>query len=138
MSIVPEHPNWYQCNGICPGERGARYQTPLPEVPNAPVPSQADYSAGNVAWVMEMFAGALGVPVGRLIFRYENNTPNDPSDDIFVTHPGGNYLDSAHACNFQKSDALKRYEEAAKKSEILKLYQDNSPAGITYFNPICP
>lgn len=140
--------NWYQCNGICQdGPRnkifaktgyGSRYQFPLPVVPNAPVPSKADYSQENVAWEIEMFANILGTDKSLISFRYENNTPDDKTDDIFVSHPGGTYLPQATACNFTKSDAQKKYEAAAKKSSILKTYQDNSPAGIKYFNKICP
>lgn len=139
--------NWYQCNGVCqdtPRNKvfpnigfGSRYQFPLPTVPNAPVPSKANYSQVNVAWEIEFFANILGSDKSQLTFRYENNTPNDGTDDIFVSHPGGTYLPDAAACNFPKSPEQIKYEAAAKKSSRLKLYMDNSPAGIKYFNKIC-
>lgn len=143
---VPNHENWYQCNGVCsprnkqfPHGFGSRYQFPLPEVKNAPVPSQADYSPKNVAWMMEMFGGILGYDASQLTFIYENNTPNDTTDDIHVSYPGdGPYLPTANACNFKKSDAMKKYEAAAKNSRLLKLYEENSPAKIKYFKKICP
>jgi hypothetical protein len=141
------HENWYHCDGVCddsPRNKlfshgfGSRYQFPLPTVKDAPVPSQADYSQANVAWMIEFFAGVIGSDPSEVVFRYENNTPDDKTDDILVSHPGGEYLPTATACNFKKSPELKRYEAAAKKSKLLKLYQDNSPAGITFFNQICP
>ena len=136
---IPTHPNWYECNGICPDPpRGARYQFPLPKVQGAPVPSVANYQPQNVAWMIEFFANILGKTPSEVVFRYENNTPDDPTDDIFVSHPGGSYLPSHTACNFKKSDDLKRYEAAAKQSPLLKTYMDNSPAKIKYFQPICP
>lgn len=148
MTEVHGHQNWYQCNGICQdGPRNkifpvkgfaSRYQFPLPTVTGAPVPSQADYSQTNVAWEIEMFANILGVDKSRVALRYENNTPDDTSDDIVVSHPGGTYLPAAGACNFTKSPEQRRYETAAKKSSRLKLYMNNSPAGIKYFNQICP
>lgn len=145
MGVVPE--NWYQCNGVCDTPRNkvfptigfaSRYQFPLPKVENAPVPSKADYSQTNVAWEIEFFANILGTDKSNITFRYENNTPDDTTDDILVGHPGGTYLPKATACNFPKSPEQTKYEAAAKKSSKLKLYMENSPAGIKYFNKICP
>jgi len=131
--------NWYQCNGLCddpPRNKnfssgfGSRYQFPLPKVKGAPVPSVANYDPHNVAPISEMF--------GHAILIYENNTPDDPSDDIIVSHPGdGTYLPAASACR-PKTKLMLQYEKAAKKSPRLKLYQDNSPANIAYFQQICP
>lgn len=131
--------NWYECkDGQCPDNRGARYEFPLPEVPNAPVPSQADYSQQNVAWLIEFFGSLTGYSRTEIALVYENNSPNDRTDDIVVTHPNDrSYRDEASACNFSKSAAQTRYETFAKKSKILKDYQDNSPAGIEYFKPLC-
>ena len=70
-------------------------------------------------------------------FRYENNTPNDKTDDIFVSHPGGTYLPDAMKCRL-KTPEMKACEAAAKKSPLLKLYMENSPANITYFQNKCP
>lgn len=133
-----EHPNWYECNGKCPDQpRGNRYEFPLPEVKNAPVPSTANYSQTNVAWVIEMFAGILGQSEKKIALRYENNTPNDKTDDIIVTHPGDKlYYEDAAKCRAPSKEYL-AYERAAKKSKTLKLYMENSPAGIQYFQPIC-
>lgn len=138
--LQPDHLNWYECNGICPDPpRGPRYQFPLPKVKGAPVPSIANYSPQNIAWEIEVFAGLLGFDKSQLVFRYENNTPDDKTDDIFVKHPlDKDYLPTASACNFKQSPELKAYEERAKKSKLLKLYMDNSPAKITYFQQICP
>lgn len=132
------HENWYQCDGTCTDQpRGARYEFPLPEVKNAPVPSQADYEPKNVAWLIEMFASILGTEKENIALRYENNTPKDKDDDIEVKHPGDKlYYPEAAKC-IAKSPEQVRYEQFAKKSALLKLYQDNSPAKITYFNPTC-
>ncbi len=120
-SNVPS--NWYE------------YEFPLPEVPNAPVPSEADYSPKNVAWLIEFFAGILGNRASELTFRYENNTPSVKEDDILVEHPGDKlYFEDTQGLT--KSYELIRYEEAAKKSKRLKLFQDNSPANIDYFQPL--
>jgi len=138
--------NWYQCNGTCSDQPrnkvfshgfGSRYQFPLPTVENAPVPSEANYAPENVAWMIELFAQILGKRSDEIQFRYENNTPNKKTDDIFVSHPGGSYLSEASKCK-PKSDAMRKYESYAKNSSILKTYMDNSPAGIKYFNQICP
>ena len=144
---IPSHQNWYECNGVCsdpPRNKefpisgfGSRYEFPLPVVKNAPVPSNANYNPTNVAWMIEFFADILGTTKDQIAFRYENNTPLDPDDDIFVSHPGGTYLPNAQACK-AKSKEQKIYEAAAKKSVLLKLYQDNSPANITYFDDPCP
>ena len=120
MATYPDH--WYQ------------YEFPLPEVEGAPVPSQADYSQENVAPLIEFFGYVLGYAKDKMIFRYENNTPNDPSDDIDVTHPGGSWLPVPEQCS-GKSAEMKRYEAYAKKSAILKKFEENSPAGIAYFQP---
>jgi hypothetical protein len=125
MVKVPDH--WYQ------------YEFPLPEVPGAPVPSQANYSPQNVAWMIEMFMLVLGLDPetsddrARILFRYENNTPSIKSDDIFVGHHDPNtYLPDKQKC-YPDTPELIAYEKAAKKSSILKLFQDESPAGIEYF-----
>ena len=119
MVKVPDH--WYQ------------YEFPLPEVPNAPVPSQANYSPQNVAWMIEMFAQILGESHTDLRFRYENNTPNIDWDDIYVEHPNDKlYLTDKAKC-YPDTPELIAYETAAKKSNILKLFQDESPAEIEYF-----
>ena len=145
---LPEHENWFECDGICPDPpRGHRYQTPLPEVKGAPVPSVANYNPQNLCWEFEFFGNLLGIDPRRLVLRYENNTPDIKTDDIFVQYPDPDVnqaendnicMDKANACNFKKSKELKLYETYAKKSKLLKLYMDNSPAEITYFNQICP
>lgn len=110
------------------------YPWPLPEVPGAPVPSKANYDPKNVAPLIESFASLLGKQRTQLIFRYENNTPNDKTDDIFVKHPNDKaYLPDYLAAHKGKSPEQTRYEMFAKKSTRLKLFQDNSPAKIKYF-----
>ena len=124
LSTVPDH--WY------------KYEFPLPKVNGAPVPSQADYSPKNVAWLLEMFGGIIGEDHTNIAFRYENNTQNSPNDDIFVAHPGDKlYHPKNDPCKMTKSAALTRYEKFAKKSARLKLFEENSPAGIEYFKPLC-
>jgi|LSQX01.3.fsa_nt_gb hypothetical protein len=117
---LPDH--WYQ------------YEFPLPKVANAPVPSKANYKPENVAWLIELFAQTLGQSHTDLKFRYENNTPDNPHDDIFVTHPHDKlYLAEKALCRPESSEML-HYESKARQSSILKLFQNNSPAGIEYFN----
>jgi hypothetical protein len=106
----------------------------------APIPSKANYSPENVACLIEMFAGILGVGIHEVRFRYPNNTEDPytediPEDDIFVEHPAGdhNYSEDVQKTNRFKSPELLRYERAAKGSAILKLYESNSPANIKYF-----
>jgi len=112
-----------------------KYEFPLPEVPNAPKPSKADYSPENVAWLIEFFAGILGKSTSELTLQYENNTPSIKEDDILVSHPGDKlYFEDTQGK--PKSPELIRYEAAAKKSKRLKLFQDNSPANIYYFQPL--
>ena len=121
--------NWYQ------------YEFPLPEVPNAPVPSKADYSPHNCAWLIEMFAQMLGVDHTEIRLRYENNTPNNRNDDIFVEHPNdGLYLTEAASCRPDSPEMFK-YEQKAQNSKILKLFETYSPRGneenfIKYFQDL--
>lgn len=122
ITTPPAH--WYQ------------YEYPLPIVQNAPVPSKADYSAENVAPLIEMFSDMLGMTPDELILRYENNTPNNPDDDILVSHP----LDKTYGvdpCSLEKSEEQKKYEAKAVTSQRLRVFQDNSPAEIKYFQDRC-
>lgn len=147
-TTVPGHKNWYQASDGKADDQprnkkfshgfGTRYEFPLPEVKNAPVPSTADYSQENVAWLIEFFANMFSNKTyTELALRYENNTPTDCSDDIVVKHPQDKlYLPEASKCR-SKSKALKEYEKRAKKSKVLKLYEKHSPANIDYFNPLC-
>lgn len=110
------------------------YEFPLPEIAGAPVPSQANYNPKNVAWLIEMFAGILGEAKTSLIMRYENNTPNNKEDDIYVQHPNdGTYYDEAVRKGHVGSPEQVRYEMYAKKSARLLAYMEASPANITYF-----
>jgi hypothetical protein len=117
---VPE--NWY------------KYDWPIAENDKLPKPSKADYSNENCAWMIEMFARSFSISHTRIQFRYENNTHHDERDDIFTWHPNDKFYLWKKADEI-KSDELIKYEEAAKKSERLKLFEENSPAGISYFNP---
>lgn len=123
---VPSH--WY--NG--------EYHIPA----KAPIPSKANYSPENVAWVIEMFAGVLHKSPAEIQLRYPNNTEypyteDIPEDDIIVSHPGdGSYRQAWIDAHQPKSQEQMRYERFAKKSARLKLYQDNSPAKIQYFQEL--
>jgi hypothetical protein len=116
---VPDH--WY------------KYDFPLTN--KGPTPSQADYSSENVAWLIEFFATLIdGSDHTQLALRYENNSPKNTGDDIIVRHPQDKlYLPEASKCKLDQPNMLK-YERFAKQSSILKLFEDNSPAGIKYFN----
>lgn len=92
--------------------------------PRPHIASKADYSSKNVAPLIESFASIIGKSRNELEFNYPTHEGN-------VLHPN----DKSYATsNLNKSDDLLRYEEAAKRSSILKLYQDNSPAKIDFFN----
>jgi hypothetical protein len=122
MAKAPDH--WYQ------------YEFPLPEVKKAPVPSQANYEPRNVAWMIEMFAQVLGQNHTSLRFRYENNTPNNPWDDIYVEHPNDKLYFTEKARCDTKNQEMIQYETKARQSDILRLFQDYSPAEINYFGEL--
>jgi hypothetical protein len=112
------------------------YNSPYYIPEGAPVPSGGNYTPENVAWVIELFAQVLEKDKTELRFCYPNNTEDVPEDDILVDHPNDkNYLPALRykLATTPKSKELLRYEAAAKKSSILKLYEENSPAGIKYF-----
>lgn len=119
---MPIPPTWY------------KYTFPLPVVPGAPIPSKANYDPKNVAPLIEAFASILDKKRTQLTFKYENNDPLNPTDRILVKHPNDKaYLPAYLAAHSTKSPEQIKYETAAKKSDILKLFQDNSPANIKYF-----
>lgn len=110
-----------------------KYDWPLAENEKLPKPSNANYDPKNVAWMIEMFATSLSKNPDELVFLYENNTPNIYEDDIAVSHPMDRlYLPEKKQFK-QKSNAQLIYEEYAKGSVRLRLFQDNSPAKIEYF-----
>lgn len=120
---MPDNPNvpstWY------------KYDFPLKENDKLPKPSNADYSPQNIAPLIEFFSGILGYSTSQLGLLYENNYPEDRSKEILVFHPNdGIYSNNSK----EKSYELLRYEMAAKKSNILKNFEENSPAKITYFD----
>jgi hypothetical protein len=122
MSNVPS--NWYV------------YDFPLVEIENAPVPSTANYDEKNCAWLIEFFGNIIDISSDQITLRYENNTPENREDDIFVSHPNdGEYLPALQDRLRQegKSEELLYYESKAKESSILKLFEENSPANIKYF-----
>lgn len=134
MSYTPS--NWY------------KYDFPLEEKDNAPKPSTANYESKNVAWLIEFFASMLGNSsistsfsgniYDEIILQYENNTPQDRSDDIYVGHPldKNTYLAERISEAKEKSPELLVYETYAKRSTALLTFQDNSPANIKYFKDI--
>lgn len=90
-------------------------------------PTSANYSPENVAPLLEGFASFIGNGTSEAQFVYANGET--------VSHPGGTHL--VAPCSMEKSPELIRYETAAQKSVLLKLFQDNSPAGIEYFDDLC-
>lgn len=108
-----------------PNTPGSWYSYP-DDNPREGQSSKADYSAANVAPLIEMFAAILGVERTQVQLVYpENPVPGA------VSHPD----DREYPFNKTpaKSSDLLRYEEAAKRSSRLKLFMDNSGAGIDYF-----
>lgn len=112
------------------------------ELPRHPKPSTADYRPANISPLIEFFvpivSGVTGQSVSKtsIVFRYENNTPCKPADDIFVPHAdvvGHNYR---RPVQLKKSKELKAYEAIAKKSKRLIKFMQESPAQITYFNDV--
>lgn len=75
--------------------------------------------------MVEFFEGVLGVDRSRLQLEYQVE-----SGPINVTHP----LDRDYQETPAPSTEMVRYEEAAKRSAILRLFEENSPANIRYFN----
>lgn len=110
--------------------------------PNAPVPSTANYSARNVAPLMTFFAPLVNQALGGtdytrtdLAFLYENNTPDDDTDERYVVHPhiaGDTEYADGTVC--RKSKELKAYERSAKKSKRLDDFRKKAPVVIDYFN----
>jgi hypothetical protein len=107
---------------------------------NHPKPSTADYTPQNVAPLIQFFvsivSGVSGTQVGNcdIEFRYENNTPDDPKDDISVRHPqcvSAPY--TPQPSPVVKSPEMLKYEAFAKKSQRLKNYAANLPIKIQYF-----
>lgn len=112
------------------------FEYEFPTVPaRAAGVSRADYSPTNVAPLMESFGGVLGYPASRLEFRYLPDDPTVAGENV-VRHPGGEHLGAYLNRHNTKSPELLQYERAAKGSARLKLYQDNSPADIEYFQDL--
>lgn len=98
--------------------------------PGAPVPSKADYDAGNVAWLGDFFNEICGFS-GPVNLIYHNNTPDNTSNWITVPCSGGGgdlEAKREELATTPKSNELRHYEERAKQSAILKNYMQNSPA----------
>jgi len=115
------------------------YKFPFEENPNAPAPSRANYDENNIAWVIEMFAGILGENKNNLVMKYENNSPDNIHNNIYVQHPDKNqgnsksYYDDAVKNGHKISPEMERYNMFAKKSQRLLDYMEESPANIEYF-----
>jgi hypothetical protein len=127
-----------------------KYQYPLPDIKASPKPSVANYKPENCAWLIEYLASLITfngrqVQKNELGLRYENNTPDNKEDDIYVWHPSteqksivdankdGEYLDDARAEWAKPSAAMIKYEYYAKRSYLLAKFAENSPAHIKYF-----
>ena len=112
------------------------YEYPLPKVPEAPVPSKANYDAHNAAWLIEFFARILSQDHSSVRLKYENNTKKE-NNEIFIVHPlDGFYLGDKTEC-VPKSPEQARYELFAKNSKRLQSFMDRSPANIEYFVDTC-
>lgn len=97
--------------------------------------SNADYSSRNVAPLMTFFSGIIGYAPTQMLFRYDNLTPSDPTDDIFVIHPH-NIGDTEYQdppLPTRKSNELKLYERRARKSTRLESWRQEQNVGIRYF-----
>lgn len=124
-----------------------KYDYPLKEIDKAPKPSNANYEPKNVAWLIEFFASVLANSsmstlftskiYDEMIMHYENNTPDDPYDDIYVGHPlDKTYIYEEMEKRKEKSTELLIYEFYAKRSARLINFEENSPANIKYFEEI--
>lgn len=114
-----------------------KYDFPLKENDKLPTPSNANYDSKNCAWLIEFFAGILNKNYTQLYLHYENNTPKESIDDIYVSHPKDQlYLPEKQTYREGKSSELLRYETLAKNSKRLSLFEENSPAKITYFQSL--
>ena len=107
------------------------------DLPNRlPTPSKANYSPQNTAWLIEFFANTLTSKIHtELKLRYENNSPANKGSDILVSHPQDKiYLPEKESKPKKSNNSeMVRYESFAKQSSILKLFEENSPADIKYF-----
>lgn len=116
------------------------YKYPWPLTANRPQPSGADYSEENVAQLIKSFALILGREPSEIALRYEANTPAPQTSDDIIVGWAGSAPPCRDAVPFRedlpgRNVAMDRYTRAAKRSRILKKFQDNSPAGIVYFQP---
>lgn len=113
------------------------YEFPVPIPNTAPIPSTADYSQENVAWLIEFLGPIAGYPIEEITLKYDNNDPENSENDIFVTHPdpSRDYLSEEkqkrHAGSINAE--MERYEKFAKTSQKLQTFMETSPANITYF-----
>tara|TARA_Y100000034_G_scaffold100876_1_gene124742 strand:- start:337 stop:621 length:285 start_codon:yes stop_codon:yes gene_type:complete len=83
--------------------------------------------------LIEFFAEILGEDHADLRLWYENNSPDNRGDDIILAHPLDRlYLPEQTRCR-EPSAAILKYEAFAKRSLILKKFEENSPANIEYF-----
>jgi len=121
---------------------------PWPVNKNAPVPSTADYSVRNLAPLFKFLAPLVSQVLGTaytktdLKFRYENNTPDKPEDDIIAVHPerlgDTEYVDPPCIPKAKRSKELLAYEKVAKKSKRLDQWRKKQPVIVDYFNdPEC-
>ena len=113
-----------------------------PDLDHHPIPSIADYRPQTVAPLIEFFVPIVqslthhnpALTKCNLEFRYENNTPCDPTDDIFVRHPLCISLPyTPKRRPKKKSKQLLLYEKYAKKSKRLEEFEDTN--NIEYFLP---
>lgn len=112
------------------------------ELPNHPKPSTADYRPANVSPLIDFFVPLVIAATGSaqtnrsIVFRYENNTPCRPEDDIFVPHADVVGHSYKQPVALKKSKELIAYEKRAKVSKRLIKFMQESPAAITYFEDV--
>jgi hypothetical protein len=114
-----------------------------PPLPLNPKPSIANYTPQNIAPLFEFFQPIVSgianqdLTYCEMTFRYENNTPCIPGDDIFVRYPTCIPVPYTPVpVPATKSPELLLYESYAKKSQALYNFMINSPAHITYFQDL--
>ena len=121
------------------------YEYDFPLTNKGPTPSQARYTrpdgqtSEGICWLIEFFAKYVLADVSHEDLRmwYENNSPENRGDDIILAHALDKlHLPEAEACRAPTSKMIK-YNQVAKRSRILKLFEENSPAGIKYFQNNC-
>lgn len=100
-----------------------------------PRPSTADYRPANVSPLIDFFSGLIGKNVDEVVFRYDNNDPENQSAAILVPHATVVPTDySPPTIPLEKSPAMIAYEARAIMSARLMEFGDKNE--IKYFKDI--